>query len=398
LGGFNVAAIASPAIAPNLRGAGEAVRHIIVCYRKGESNMKLLTIIVVVLGWVFVFAGSQAHADQMSELCTILNTSRNTLAVLNRQIANERNPLKQSSLQQKASSVNQQKEASLKKFLGKHRQFTNFTGIVSSFDVMHYNTGPGVMLGIELPCGVNIAFQFIEITNPAWGNFDPESQTPLSKWRPALENITKGDSVTFGGRFVANKGLSFAVMTELRKKGGKTYKVADEYMPASSTNLVSHAGLSWIPAVNEGNWQQAQTYCAQLRVNGQTGWRMPAQHELQNLLASGAAAGQRWQTKIWTSTPWPRKWPYSNGGYYAVVDIATGRAHPEDLTVWRKNGISCVLGAPSAPSPKLVFFKEGKNDNDRQQDESRCSMDEINGQLKGRTWTDCMVQKGWQLR
>lgn len=57
-----------------------------------------------------------------------------------------------------------------------------------------------------------------------------------------------------------------------------------------------------------------------------------------------------------------------------------------------------MLSPPPAPPPprRPVFFKEGKNDNDRQQDESVCGMAEINGQLKGKTWIDCMVQKGWQ--
>lgn len=220
--------------------------------------MKLSTIIFGLLGGVFVFAVSQAHADQMGELCTILNNSQKSLAVLNRQIANERNPLKQSSLQQKVSSVNQQREASLKNFLDNHHQFTNFTGVVSNFEVMHYNTGPGVMLGITIPCGINVAFQFIEISNPAWGNLDPERQTPLSKWRPALENIVKGDSVMFSGRFVANKGMSFAVMTELRKKGGIAYKVPDPYQPLPDSPQKN----SFLPILN-GAWVYGDTPCEQ---------------------------------------------------------------------------------------------------------------------------------------
>jgi len=47
---------------------------------------------------------------------------------------------------------------------------------------------------------------------------------------------------------------------------------------------------------------------------------------------------------------------------------------------------------------KPVFFKDGKNDADRQYDGSVCGMAEFNGELKGKTWIDCMVQKGWQVR
>ncbi|WP_310449764.1 hypothetical protein [Sulfuritalea sp.] len=191
--------------------------------------MKVGSAVRGVLGVVFAFAASLAHADQMGELCTTLNTARNNQGALNRQIAKESNPLKQNSLQQQIRQINQQREAYLNNFLiANHRQFTNFTGVVSSFEVMHYNVGPGVMLGISLPCEINIAFQFIEITNPAWGKFDPESQSSLQKWRTALENIVKGDSVTFSGRFVPNKGMTFAVLTELRKRGGVAYSVPDE--------------------------------------------------------------------------------------------------------------------------------------------------------------------------
>src|ERR1035437_5472547 len=143
-----------------------------------------------VLGLVFAFAVSVVQADQMGDLCSILNTSNNNGAALNRQIANERNPLKKDSLQQQLQQINQQRAVSLDNFWKvNRRQFTNFTGVVSGFNATHYNTGPGVMLEITLPCEVKIDFQFIEITNPAWGSLDPQRQSPLSKWKAALENI-----------------------------------------------------------------------------------------------------------------------------------------------------------------------------------------------------------------
>jgi hypothetical protein len=57
---------------------------------------------VIVLSIVafFAFAVSQAHADQMGDLCAFLNTSDINQAGLNQKIANEHNPLKQNSLQQ----------------------------------------------------------------------------------------------------------------------------------------------------------------------------------------------------------------------------------------------------------------------------------------------------------
>jgi hypothetical protein len=117
----------------------------------------------------------------------------------------------------------------LNNFLQVNRlQLINYTGKVSSIEVMHYNTGPGVMLGITLPCNVSIAIQFIEITNPAWGNLDPDNQTPLPPFKPVLENLAVNDTVTFSGRLPNDEfsrhlisspnGLSFfAVITDLVK-------------------------------------------------------------------------------------------------------------------------------------------------------------------------------------
>jgi hypothetical protein len=167
--------------------------------------------------------------SNMGNLCTILNTSRNNLAVLNQQIANEPNPLKQNSLQQQIGQINQQTDVSLNDFLQvNHLQLINYSGKVSSIEVHNYNTGPGVMLEIALPCKVNIAVQFIEITNPAWGNLNPDSQTPLRPFRSILENLVVNDTVTFSARLPQDEfnrhfmnspdSLSFfAVITDLVK-------------------------------------------------------------------------------------------------------------------------------------------------------------------------------------
>jgi hypothetical protein len=355
---------------------------------------RYLQIVLVVVSCVSL----NLHA-QTNDPCNVTRAIQGKQESLKNQIANERNPIRRDDLNAQLAQSNSASNAALENLVNVEQgRFANLSGRVTAFGTVGYNTGPGAQLGITLSCGIAIGFQFVEIRNPDWGNMTPRDQTPLVPWRRALETIVVGDTVTFSGRFSGYGGSEFgAVLTRLQKRGGTAFEVADAYMPASSTKLISHAGLSWIPAVNEGTWQQAQTYCAQLSLNGQAGWRMPAQHELQNLLASGAAGGQRWQTKIWTSSPWPREWPYTNPGWYAVVDITTGRAFSAFQTEIHY-GISCVLGAPSAPPPKLVYFKEGMNDTDRQQAESRCSMDEINGQLKGQTWADCMMQHGWQLR
>lgn len=193
--------------------------------------MKVSSVVCGVLGAVFALAISPAHADQMNDLCIILNTTRNNQAALKRQIENERNPLKQDSLKGQLDKSIEQGDAFVRNFLEvNNRQFTNFTGVISSFETTWYNSGPGVLLKITLPCQLTIFFRFLETTHPEWGKDNPEEEGPLSKWRSALENFVKGDSVTFSGRFTRNSGLARAVMTELRKKGGIAYKVPDEYI------------------------------------------------------------------------------------------------------------------------------------------------------------------------
>jgi hypothetical protein len=283
--------------------------------------------------------------SNMGDLCTILNTSRNNLAALNQQMANEKNPLRQNSLQQQIGQINQQENASLENFWKvNHHQFTNFTGVVSGFNTMQYSSGPGVMLEITLPCEFKINFHFIEITNPVFGNFDPENQTPLSKWRTALENIVVGDRVTFSGRL----GSSFAVMTELKKQGGITYKVPDAYMPMDgkfAMPTVSQGGLTWMPITFSNSWPKANAYCAELNINGQTGWRMPTQSELVSLFNSGAMNGQGWTLgETWTSTPWP-----SNGnGWYSIVSLQNGTVHSQFQTEFTDTWVSCVRASSSA--------------------------------------------------
>lgn len=311
--------------------------------------MKVSWILLGVVLFI-AFAVFQAHADQMGDLCSILNTAKNRQAVLSRQIANERNPLKQDSLQQQLRQIDQQKAASLDNFWKvNNRKFTNFTGVVSSFDAMHYNKGPGVMLEITLPCEVKIAFQFIEVTNPAWGNLDPQKQTPLSMWRAALENIMKGDSVTFSGRLVPDSN-SFAVMTELRKKGGIAYKVPDPYLPPTtgtfSNPTVTQGGLIWMPPTFVRNWAGANDYC-----QGMSGWRLPTQMEVQVLAKSGAINGRGW---------------FSPGGGQAAW-TSTSAGPDAHITVYFQNGslhalgdkynmkVTCVRVADAAPASAPSF-------------------------------------------
>jgi len=91
---------------------------------------------------------------------------------------------------------------------------------------------------------------------------------------------------------------------------------------ALPAGYVVQGGLTWMPAtfivpVTFGStfWANANAYCTNTTINGQTGWRLPTKDELLSLANSGAlnAVTSQWTWfYVWSSTPSP------TGGYYVV--------------------------------------------------------------------------------
>jgi tetratricopeptide (TPR) repeat protein len=76
---------------------------------------------------------------------------------------------------------------------------------------------------------------------------------------------------------------------------------------------VSQGGLTWMPVTFYKTWSEANSYCANTTIRGQTGWRLPTKDELSALYASGAMNGQGWALNgTWSSTP------DSTGNHYFV--------------------------------------------------------------------------------
>ena len=98
---------------------------------------------------------------------------------------------------------------------------------------------------------------------------------------------------------------------------------------------VVQGGLTWMPVTLFYTWTNANTYCINTTINGQTGWRMPTQIELSALYTSGAMNGQGWTlANTWSSTP-------SGVGNHWYVSLQTG------FIIWdydTHNGyyVSCV--------------------------------------------------------
>ena len=66
---------------------------------------------------------------------------------------------------------------------------------------------------------------------------------------------------------------------------------------------VIQGGLTWMPVTFYDTWTNANAYCANATINGQTGWRQPTKTELSALYTSGAMKGQGWTlTDTWSSS------------------------------------------------------------------------------------------------
>lgn len=123
---------------------------------------------------------------------------------------------------------------------------------------------------------------------------------------------------------------------EYRNKKAQAIKEeAKREAAATPKGFVSQGGLTWMP-VNDSRktWSDANAYCTNTAINGQTGWRLPTKDELKSLYDSGAMNGQGWTLGVtWSST--------SNGaGHPYTVYLSNGDVRWDfDATY---NYVSCV--------------------------------------------------------
>jgi hypothetical protein len=84
---------------------------------------------------------------------------------------------------------------------------------------------------------------------------------------------------------------------------------------------VSQGGLTWMPVSFDKNWSNANAYCTNTAINGQTGWRLPTKDELSALYNSGAMKDHGWTLiNTWSSTP-------NSTGYHYGVSLGDGHVY-----------------------------------------------------------------------
>jgi len=92
------------------------------------------------------------------------------------------------------------------------------------------------------------------------------------------------------------------------------------------TGFVSQGGLTWMPVnFSTKKWSDANIYCTNTAINGQTGWRLPTKDELQALYDSGTMKGQGWTLgSTWSSMPDSVGWHYYVSLDYGNVGSSSG--------------------------------------------------------------------------
>ena len=88
---------------------------------------------------------------------------------------------------------------------------------------------------------------------------------------------------------------------------------------------VVQGGLTWMPVTFDLNWTNANAYCANTTINGQTGWRLPTQAEANAFSSSFGSIGG-FYNPLWASPSMPSIWtstPASGGSHY-FANILTG--------------------------------------------------------------------------
>lgn len=141
------------------------------------------------------------------------------------------------------------------------------------------------------------------------------------------------------GRFV---GQAKIIIATLKKSSGQTQQLTEAgqqqiQQAEAPKGFVSQGGLTWMP-INSSRryryWAEANAYCNNTAINGQTGWRLPTKNELQALYASGAVQGQGWTLgNTWSSTP------IGIGDHYIVSLFSVGISY---FSAILGNYVTCV--------------------------------------------------------
>jgi uncharacterized caspase-like protein len=124
---------------------------------------------------------------------------------------------------------------------------------------------------------------------------------------------------------------------------------------------VSQGGLTWMPISSRKTWAEANAYCSNNAINGQTGWRLPTENELKALYSSGAINGKEWMlSSTWSSTP------EANGYWTVYLDDGLISAFPDSdkftmfvTCVRQQQGKAAQPPSQQTETPKVNYVYQG---------------------------------------
>jgi hypothetical protein len=93
------------------------------------------------------------------------------------------------------------------------------------------------------------------------------------------------------------------------------------FIVGTVSGYVVQGALTWMPVTFGNTWPNADAYCTNTTINGQTGWRLPTRAELSALYASGAMSGRGWIL----SYTWTAEVDGPFGGVHWLVDLVSGQ-------------------------------------------------------------------------
>jgi hypothetical protein len=145
---------------------------------------------------------------------------------------------------------------------------------------------------------------------------------------------------------LANSTTYYFVVTAVNANGesneSSEVSATPQFRPLPPGYVVQ-GGLNWMPVTFNLNWPNANAFCTNTTINGQTGWRLPTKAEANAFAESFYPIGGFRKPPEWTSDSYPYIWTStpSSVGYHWFEDITQEGIGFEILDA-NQVGVTCI--------------------------------------------------------
>ena len=149
---------------------------------------------------------------------------------------------------------------------------------------------------------------------------DAQQSNSVESYQGYLNDFPKGKfAVLAQGRVDKLRKEQAAEEAKLKRETKAAESKQLQEVAKLSKGFVSQGGLTWMPVSFYKNWSDANSYCNNNVINGQTGWRLPTKDELLALYKSGAMNNKGWVLNFTLSST-----PSSGYNYHYGVFLNDG--------------------------------------------------------------------------